>query len=138
MKKSSLFTLLLLLISWTALYAQPGKPTSDTIKCYGFTELQYISSSLVAGRECDTLLSNANNKLKNRDSLIVEKNYEITRDTISLGLKNKVIALRDTTITGLNSDVTKLKRQKKWIGFGWVSSIVAILGGGSYLFIVKN
>ena len=136
MKKSRLFILLLLLISWTASYAQTGKPSSDTIKCYGITELQHIAASLVSGRGCDTLLSNANAKLANRDSLIIEKNYEITRDTISLRLQKGIIAIRDTTITGLNGDVTKLKRQKKWLKFGWVSSIVAILGTGTY-FAVK-
>ena len=132
MKKSRLFILLLLLISWTASYAQTGKPSSDTIKCYGLTELQHIAASLVSGRGCDTLLSNANVKLANRDSLITEKNYEITRDTISLRLKDGIIAIRDTTITGLKGDVTKLKRQKKWLKFGWASSIVAILGTGTY------
>jgi len=133
MKKSRLSILLLLLISWTVSYAQPGKPNTDTIRCYGITELQHIAASLVSGRGCDTLLSNANAKLANRDSLIKEKNFEITNDTIALRLKDGVIDIRNTTITNLNDDVTKLKRQKKWLQFGWASSIVAILGTGTYI-----
>lgn len=133
MKKSRSSILLLLLISWTASYAQTGKPNTDTIRCYGITELQHIAASLVSGRACDTLLSNANAKLANRDSLIKEKNFEITSDTIALRLKDKVIAVRDTSISNLNDDITKLKRQKKWLKFGWASSIVAILGTGTYI-----
>jgi hypothetical protein len=122
-----------LLFCFSVSYAQPGKPNTDTIRCYGITELQHIAASLVSGRGCDTLLSNANAKLANRDSLIKEKNFEITNDTIALRLKDRVIDVRNTTISNLNDDVTKLKRQKKWLQFGWASSIVAILGTGTYI-----
>ena len=126
MKNISLSTVLLLLLSWTASFAQTGKPISDTTKCYGLKELQYISSSLVAGRACDTSLANANAKLLNRINFIKEKEVEITALNEQLSLSNKIILKKEEDIKAINLHLDKEKRKHKWTKFGWGATSVLL------------
>jgi hypothetical protein len=122
MKRSSLFLTLLLLISWTVSYAQTGKPQKDTIKCYGLTELRYIAATMVEARACDTLLDNSRKLLSNRDSMIVEKNIEISKQSSQLVLKDKIIEAKDKEIVDLNLDLTTANNHKKLLAIGWGST----------------
>lgn len=119
-----------------ALYAQTGKPSPDTVRCYGLTELQYIAATMVEARACDTLLSVANAKLANRDTLIKEKNYEISQLSGQLVLKDKIIEVKDEEIKQVNLHLEKAQRQKRWLKFGWGSSAV-VLGGALTYFILN-
>jgi len=84
------------------------------------------------------MLSNANNKITELKNLVVEKNYEITRDTISLRLEKGITKIKTDSITSLTADIKKLNRQKKWLKFGWAGSVLTLLGGGTYLAIIKD
>lgn len=106
----------------TVSYAQHGKINPDTVRCYGYTELQKIAATLVEGKACDTLLSISNAKLANRDSLIEEKSNEIDNLNQQLHLKDKIITLKEDTIIQLNEDLIKEARKLKWTKFGWVST----------------
>lgn len=111
-------------MSSTPLSAQPGKPNPDTVKCYGITELRYIAASLVEGRACDTLLSIANEKLINRDSLIKEKEYQVSKLMQQHELKDKLILDKDKTILSLNDKLGTANNQKRWLKFGWGATSV--------------
>jgi hypothetical protein len=134
--RSSLFTALIVLMSWTASSAQTGKPNPDTVKCYGVKELQYIAATLVEARACDTLLSTANAKLANRDTLIKEKDYEISQLNGQLVLKDKIIEVKEQEIKEINLHLEAAERHKKWLKFGWGSTSV-ILGGALVYFILN-
>lgn len=115
-------------MSLTPLSAQTGKQNPDTVKCYGLTELRYIASTLVEAKTCDTLLAISNAKVFNRDSMIVEKNYEIDQLNKQLKIKDQLIELRDQEIMRLATYTEKLERHKKWLKVGWIAS-TTILGG---------
>ena len=110
------------------LYAQHGKQNPDTVRCYGLTELRYIASTLVEAKACDTLLSIADVKLANRDSVIAEKAYQITQLQKQLSLKDQIIELKDQEIMKLSTALEKSERRRKWLKLGWVSTTV-LLGG---------
>ena len=116
------------------LSAQPGKPNPDTVRCYGLTELQYIAASLVEGRACDTLLQIANEKLVNRDSMVKEKEYQISKLMHQHELKDKLILEKDKSILDLNDKLGGANLQKKWLKFGWGATSVVL--GGVILYLV--
>lgn len=136
MKKLNLFTPLLLLVNLTVSYAQTGKPTSDTVKSYGVTELQFIASTLVEARACDSLLINANNKLANRDTLIIEKDITIKGLKSQVQLKSQLIDAKNETIDDCNATIAKNEKQKKLLKFGWISSIVFLGGIMTYIIVL--
>lgn len=113
----------------TQSYAQDGKPGQDTTRCYGITELRYIANTVVELQTCDTLLSVANTKLVNRDSLIKEKGVEISMLNKQLVLKDNIITEKDKEIKDLKDDVEKLGNHKRWLKAGWIatSTVFAIL-----------
>jgi len=123
-------------VNLTVSYAQTGKPTSDTIKSYGVTELQFIASTLVEGRACDSLLINANNKLANRDTLIIEKDITIKGLKSQVQLKSQLIDAKNETIDECNATITKDEKQKKLLKFGWISSIVFLGGIMTYIMVL--
>jgi len=123
-------------MNWTASSAQTGKPNPDTVRCYGITELQHIAATLVEARACDTLLSNANAKLANRDTLIKEKDYEIAQLSGQLVLKDKIIEVKEQEIKEINLRLESSETKRKWLKFGWGSTSV-ILGGALVYFILN-
>ena len=133
MKNSSLYLILLLLLSWTVSFAQTGKPAADTIKCYGLTELRYIAGTIVAGRACDTLLQDANTKIANRESLIKEKEVEIFSLNKQISLKDQLILKKEEDVKAINLNLDKEKRNHKWTKYGWGATTVLLV---SLVFIV--
>lgn len=123
-------------MSSTALYAQPGKPNPDTVKCYGLTELQYIAATLVEARACDTLLDNANAKLANRDSLIAEKDFELSKLSGQILLKDKILAIKEEDIRQIELNLSKEKARHRWTKLGWGTTSV-VLGGALVYFILR-
>lgn len=117
-------------------YAQHGKLNPDTVKCYGFTELQHIAATLVEARACDTLLANANAKLLNRDSLISEKDFVINKMNSQLLLKDKIIDLKEKQLKKATEDLVKERRRHKLTKFGWGSTTV--LFGSMLLYFAFN
>jgi hypothetical protein len=127
MKKSSLFTVLLLLSSLTVSYAQTGKSNQDTIKCYGVTELRHIASTIVAGRACDSALVNSKEIILNRESLIQEKEVVINSLNKQLSLKDQIILKKEDDIKAINLKLDKEIKKHKWTKYGWIATSV-ILG----------
>ena len=133
MKKSSLYLTLLLLLSSTVLYGQTGKPATDTVRCYGLTELRYIASTVVAGRTCDTLLQSANAKIANRESLIKEKGIEIIHLNTQLSLKDQIILKKEDDVKAITLNLNKEKRNHKFTKLGWVTT--SVLLGSLIIFV---
>lgn len=104
------------------LSGQTGNPSQDTIKCYGVTELKYIATGLVEGRTCDTLLSLANSKLQLKDTLIQEKDIEISNLNKINGFKDQIIGRKDAEIESLNKQVAKEIRKQKLLKYGWIAT----------------
>lgn len=115
-------------MSSTPSFAQTGKPSQDTVKCYGLTELRYIAATMVEARACDTSLAIANAKLANRDTLILELGSEISMLNKKVSLKDSIITEKETQITNLKLEVSNKETKIKWLKFGWGSTSV-ILGG---------
>jgi hypothetical protein len=116
-------------------YAQLGKQNLDTVRCYSLTELQYIAVTLVEARACDTLLDNANSKLSNRDSLISEKTFEISKLSGQIILKDKIIAVKEEELKKAQDDLITEKDKHKWTKLGWGATSV-VLGSALIYFIL--
>ena len=112
----------------TQSYAQVGVQTSKPVNCYDSTESVYIATSLIKGNTCDTMLTTANKKLANRDSIIVEKNTQIESYTLSSDIQTQIISKREETIDEKNSEIHKLGKVIKWLKIGWVSSVAILVG----------
>lgn len=118
---------MLLLINWTVSFAQSGRPGQDTVKCYGFTELRYIAASLIELDACDTLLSTTKKMVANRDSMIVEKDVEISGLSGQLLLKEKIIADKDKDINDLNLKLDNANNANKWLKIGWGATAAVLV-----------
>ena len=126
-------------MSWIPLSAQQSlsvKP-QDTIKCYNLVELQQIAATLADCEACDTLLSVANFKIKNREDLIKEKDAEISHMSGQSMLREAIITHKDETISQLNEDIISLTQQRNWIGIG-LGSTTLLLGGLLYAVILTR
>jgi hypothetical protein len=109
----------------------------DTIKCYNLVELQQIAATLIDCEACDTLLSVANFKIKNREDLIKEKDFELSQLSGQNLLKDTIIEHKDDTINQLNESIISLQQQRKWIGIG-LGSTTLLLGGLLYGMILTR
>jgi len=125
--------IMLLTMSWTALYGQIG---SDTLTCYNNSELKLIAKRVIRANECDTLLLLSQTELTLKDSIITSLNQTIdVKDSIisinkSINKDNvEIIALHVDQISVLNSEVKKLSRKNKFLKVGWGISLLAILTG---------
>lgn len=125
--------IMLLTMSWTALYGQIG---SDTLTCYNNSELKLIAKRVIRANECDTLLFLSQTELTLKDSIITSLNQTIdVKDSIisinkSINKDNvEIIALHVDQISVLNSEVKKLSRKNKFLKVGWGISLLAILTG---------
>lgn len=123
-------------MSSISLFAQPGKPNPDTVRCYSLTELRYIAATLVEARACDTLLSNAKVKLANRDSLISEKNFEINKLSGQIVLKDGIIEVKEEEIKQINLNLSKEKIRHKWTKLGWGTTAVVL--GSALIYFILN
>ena len=121
-------------MSLTVSYAQPGKPNPDTSRCYGLTELKYIAISLTEGRACDTLLSTAKEKVIIKDSIIKEKDLQISKYLSEGHLKDKQISDRDTNIKTLTDSYNKEVSRHNWTKFGWGGTTVVL--GVTILYLI--
>ena len=116
--------------------AQTGKQPQDTVKCYGLTELRYIATTMVEGKTCDTLLSIAKQKLANRDSLVQEKGYEISKLNREIRIKDSALAASANTIREINLNLESEKTKKKWLKYGWLATSVFL--GGVIVYVAVN
>lgn len=89
----------------------------------------------MAGKACDTLLLNANQKLINRDSLISQKAFEIKKLSAIVNANNQLIELKSDEIKDLQGTLDKKVNIIKWLKYGWGSSVVIISGLFTYLTI---
>lgn len=128
--------LVLLLLSSTS-FSQ-----KDTSKiCFPYDKAKRIAIDLVKGdsaiaelKVVNKLVYQLNKKINSQDSVIVlytekEKNYNR-----QIGDYEKIIGKKDEIITGLEKDVTDLTRKNnklksgiKWLGGGFVASVLTII-----------
>jgi hypothetical protein len=128
--------LVLLLLSSTS-FSQ-----KDTSKiCFPYDKAKRIAIDLVKGdsaiaelKVVNKLVYQLNKKINSQDSVIVlytkkEKNYNRQIDDYE-----KIIGKKDEIITGLEKDVTNLTRKNnklksgiKWLGGGFVASVLTII-----------
>jgi hypothetical protein len=83
------------------------------------------------------LLSVANFKIKNREDLIKEKDFELSQLSGQNLLKDALIEHKDDTINQLNESIISLQQQRKWIGIG-LGSTTLLLGGLLYGMILTR
>jgi len=121
---------LLILSSLTQSSAQVGVLTSNPpkVNCYDSTESVYIATSLIKGNTCDTMLTTANKKLANRDSIIVEKDTQIESYILGNDIQRQIIQTREDTIDEKNSDIRKKTKIIKWLKGGWIASVAILVG----------
>lgn len=110
-----------MLIVSTNLSGQTGsKP--DSIKCYNTTELRKIAVIIIKKQECDTLLQISNKQLSIKDTIIKDKDSQIT-------ILKKESSYKQEQIQDLTKVIKKYNRQKNWLKLGIVGSILAGLTG---------
>ena len=127
--------IVLLLLSLTS-FSQ-----KDTSKiCFPYSKAKQIAIDLVRGDSAlaelkltNKLVWQLNEKISTQDSIITlyiakEQNY-----ISQINNYDKIIVKKDEIITGLESDVTKLSRKNnqlksalKWLGGGFVASLLTI------------
>ena len=127
--------IVLLLLSLTS-FSQ-----KDTSKiCFSYDKVKLIAIDLVRGDSAiaelkltNKLVWQLNEKINTQDSIITlyiakEQNY-----ISQINNYDKIIVKKDEIITGLESDVTKLTRKNnnlksalKWLGGGFVASLLTI------------
>ena len=83
---------------------------------------------MVEGKTCDTLLSIAKQKLANRDTLIQEKELEISKLNREIRIKDSAITTSENTIREINLNLDTEKTKNKWFKYGWIATSV-FLGG---------
>jgi hypothetical protein len=66
--------------------------------------------------------------LANRDSMIVEKDFEISKQSGQLLLKDKIIEIKEQEISNLNKHLLKANRHKKMLSIGWGSTSIVLTG----------
>jgi uncharacterized protein (DUF3084 family) len=113
---------MLLLINWTASFAQLSTSSQDTIKCYGISELRKIASLITECQACDTLLENAKAKINNRNQVIDEKQIQIDNLNKQILYKDTLITNRETDIKTLKDDVNRLQNLKDIFKKGWIAT----------------
>jgi hypothetical protein len=127
--------IVLLLLSLTS-FSQ-----KDTSKiCFSYDKVKLIAIDLVRGDSAiaelkltNKLVWQLNEKISTQDSIIT---LYIAKEQNYIGQINnydKIIVKKDEIITGLESDVTKLTRKNnnlksalKWLGGGFVASLLTI------------
>lgn len=130
-------TLLVLLLLSSTSFSQ-----KDTSKiCFSYDKAKRIAIDLVKGdsaiaelKVVNTLVYQLNEKIEAQDSLIVlyiekEKNYNNQIDNYK-----KIVIEKDKNITGLEKDINNLTRKNtnlksglKWLGGGFVASVLTII-----------
>jgi hypothetical protein len=124
-----------MLLSLTVSFAKSQSVSADTVRCYGMTELREIAISLEELDACDTILSTTKIMLANRDSMIVLKDSEISKQSLSLMLKDKIIGIKENEIERLTEDLNKANTHKKLLTIGWGSTSLVFVGMIFYLAI---
>jgi len=130
-------TLLVLLLLSSTSFSQ-----KDTNKiCFSYNKAKLIAIDLVKGdsaiaelKVVNKLVYQLNEKIDSQDSLIIlyvekEKNYNSQIDNYK-----KIVIEKDKVITNLEKDITHLTRKNnnlksgiKWLGGGFVASVLTII-----------
>jgi alkylhydroperoxidase family enzyme len=84
---------------------------------------------------CDTLLSNANLKIANRDKHIQEKIFQVKNLQDQIAYKDTLIVNREKKIGELGSEIIELNEHKKMLKLAWAST-TALLSGILISFIL--
>lgn len=125
-------TLTLLVLSWTASYAQAGKDTSGVY--YTQSELIKIADDVERGHECDSLLGVSERQLE----LKTQQGYAFqmalhAKDTSMANLKG-IIDLKEGIITGYKDDNARLEKslkvakvKTKAVMVGWAATTVGLI-----------
>lgn len=66
--------------------------------------------------------------LANRDSMIVEKDLELFKQSGQLLLKDKILEVKEQEISNLNKYLDRANLHKKLLGIGWGSTTVVLTG----------
>lgn len=120
----------------TVSYAKAQKENTDTIKCYGVTELREIASCFIELDACDTLYTNCKTMLANRDAVILEKDAQLSSQSGIILMKDKIIGIKEDDISKLTDALNKANNHKKLLAIGW-GSTSAILTGFLIYFAVR-
>lgn len=96
----------------------------DSMVCYTPSEMRIISTKLISGNECDTLLKLEKSINKQKDTTIASLERSIIKEEnrykSTERLAKQYEIERDAAIEDLNTEKTK----KKWILFGWAGTSV--------------
>ena len=98
---------MLILVSWTALSAQPGNQIPDTTRTYGLSELRMIALTSIRLEACDSLLKLSDKKLSMKDSLLDLSFREKNKIQEQLTSTRQIVSLKNEKIAELESSVRK-------------------------------
>jgi len=117
-------------MNWTLLLKAQS---SDTVRCYGVTNLRKIAIILTKGQRCDTLLKLSELQLQNRDTTILLLNKSINGLKTESSIKESIISKKQTEIDIINLQLKKTKRKLWWTKVGWLTTTVSLAAGMGYI-----
>ncbi len=129
MIKSSLYTALLLFLISTVSFAQPSKPSkpnTDTIRCFGITDLRVIAEKFADGDRCEALLQNSNAKIAVKDTVIALKDKELSLQSSEIVLQKSIIKNQNTEIQSLTAKFDDEVKRHKFTKLGWATTSVVL------------
>lgn len=126
MKKSSLYTVLLLLLISTASLGQGLRPNVDTIRCYGITDLRAIAARFEDCNKCEALLQNSNAKIVVKDSMLVLKDKELYLQSSEIVLQRSIIGNQKKEIQSVTAKYDDEVKRHKWTKLGWAGTSILL------------
>jgi len=133
MTKLSTYSALLLLMISIGSFAQGLKPSSDTIRCYGITELRKIAAVMDDAVKYQSLYNNANVKLAVKDSMMFIKDKKNESLQTEVNLNGSIIKNNNNQIQSLTGDIKKADTKIKFLKFGWGGTVIVSLAALTYV-----
>ena len=126
MIKSSIYTALLLFLLTTASFAQLVIVNLDTSRCYGITDLRDIAARISDADKCEELLENSNAKIAVKDSMLILKDEELSKQSSEIFLQKSIIKNQNTEIQSLTAKFDDEVKRHKFTKLGWAATGVIL------------
>lgn len=115
---------------WILLSATTGRAqtSSDTVKCFGKSELRKIAVVIVKKQQCDSLLSITNRQLSLKMQILADADAQLILLKKEGAARESIIANKQEQIQSLTTDLKRSERKRKFTKLLWAGTSV-IMGG---------
>lgn len=117
----------LILLSSILLSGRVGKSQSDTVRCFGQTELRKIALAEIRGTECQNLLDITNKQLKLKMEIVSDQDSQIKILKKITSDKDSIIVNKEDQLVETKTLLRKEHRKKNWTKIGWITSVIVLV-----------